>query len=515
MKTGRIICFVVAVGVIVGGLIGCLLASRIVTYIMKTQVTLGPKSPAEPFWESIPAPLETKVYLFNVSNAKSVQESGAKPILNEMGPYHFDEYHKKVKIFWNDNDTVTYQNVRTYLHDNFRSKANIESPVTILNAPAATLSSLASTLSGLEKGLLNMFVQSIKEPLFTKQRPADIVFNGYEDPLLSAVTELSKLGISFPGEMDKFGIFYQRNNTDWFDGVFNMFTGKKNLSLANKMYSWNYTKHTSFFPGKCGDVRGNAEMFTPLEGPTPFVELYSNDLCRPMTLHNVGTSRVKGVNGVRYEILPSFLANRTVNKDNWCFDGGREWPSGIYNASTCRFNAPVFISQPHFLQADPFYVNQFVGGSLKPNSSQHQTYFVIDPVSGIPLEVVARFQVNFFMDKLKGLDLFKHLKGPIIFPAFWFETKMTITDDMKIQLWLVSNMQAVIVGMSLSACLVTVAILIVIAIRDCVIASSDVPETSYTSLVAEGRSDVESTDSSNALISNEQQPATDPSQDQE
>ena len=70
------------------------------------------------FWADIPAPLLTKVYLFNVSNPKEVSSTGAKPILKEVGPFVFDEYHKKVKIQWNENnDTVTYQQIRTYFLD--------------------------------------------------------------------------------------------------------------------------------------------------------------------------------------------------------------------------------------------------------------------------------------------------------------------------------------------------------------------------------------------------------------
>ena len=53
--------------------------------------------------------------------------------------------------------------------------------------------------------------------------------------------------------------------------------------------------------------------------------------------------------------------------------------------------------------ADPRYVNQFSEGSLSPDSDAHSTYFVIDPTSGIPLTVVARFQVNMFIEPIKGM----------------------------------------------------------------------------------------------------------------
>ena len=37
---------------------------------------------------------------------------------------------------------------------------------------------------------------------------------------------------------------------------------------------------------------------------------------------------------------------------------GKQLPSGVYNASACRFGAPIFMSQPHFYQADPYFAEQ-------------------------------------------------------------------------------------------------------------------------------------------------------------
>ena len=61
-------------------------------------------------------------------------------------------------------------------------------------------------------------------------RAGEILFDGYKDPILSAAEFIHNFNVPIPGIMDKFGFYYGRNGSDWWDGVFNMFTGKSSLS---------------------------------------------------------------------------------------------------------------------------------------------------------------------------------------------------------------------------------------------------------------------------------------------
>ena len=65
----------------------------------------------------------------------------------------------------------------------------------------------------------------------------------------------------------------------------------------------------------------------------------------------------------------------------------------------------------------------------------------LDPQSGIPLEVIARFQANILIEPSKELHMFSHFKKPIFIPAFWFETKMALPDNLVFQMWALSNLQ--------------------------------------------------------------------------
>ncbi len=128
-----------------------------------------------------------------------------------------------------------------------------------------------------------------------------------------------------------------------------------------EVYSWNYTTQSPYFPGECGRIRGAAEFFPPNRDRT-FVQLYNPDLCRTIKLDFARESKTKNgnVSGYVYEVTPEVFANSSVNPDNACFEGDshHQLPGGVFNASACRFGAPIFMSQPHFFQADPFYLQQ-------------------------------------------------------------------------------------------------------------------------------------------------------------
>lgn len=79
-------------------------------------------------------------------------------------------------------------------------------------------------------------------------------------------------------------------------------------------------------------------------------------------------------------------------------------------------------------------------GTLRPNASKHETAFVIEPQSGIPISVKARFQVNILVDQLNDVDLFKHVPRRTFFPVIWFESKFDLADSLAGQMWLLSHL---------------------------------------------------------------------------
>ena len=207
------------------GIIGLILAlttSLIFDLILQNYVLLGPNSMSVDLWSNTPK-ITTSVYIFDVTNEDEVMK-GKKPKLVERGPYVYDEYHHKVNTKWNlDNGTVTYQNVREYHFNAKASNGTPEDNLTIVNAPAATISYLSYYLLSLlvRVGCLLLLV-IYHETAFVTKPVHEIIFDGYKDPLLTALRKLKDiLGdlIPFPDEMDKFAIFYKRNMSASYDGA--------------------------------------------------------------------------------------------------------------------------------------------------------------------------------------------------------------------------------------------------------------------------------------------------------
>lgn len=86
------------------------------------------------------------------------------------------------------------------------------------------VSAVAKTLSAFIRGTINIFLLSIGEKLFVSKTARQLLFQGYKDPILTDTAILPSSLV--PVKMDKFGYYYPRNGSDWFDGVFNMYTGE-------------------------------------------------------------------------------------------------------------------------------------------------------------------------------------------------------------------------------------------------------------------------------------------------
>jgi len=463
MKKFTMACFPMVL--LVSGLILLTTHHNIFMYIFRTQLVLSPTSGSFPMWQNLPAPMLASMYLFKVLNPDEVS-AGAKPELEEVGPYVFTEQHHKTKLAWNNNGTVTYRQIRTWHFVPELSSGSLDDEVTILNSVAATIGAMIDQhVDKAVRFFIDPFLRGIKEKLFVTKTVREIIFDGYHDPLfdnldviLDWIPAIKKL-IPEGSIMDKFAFFYGRNGTDYTDGVFNMFTGLGNPETMGQVHTWNYSTK-GYFPGTCGEVKGGAGEFYPPGLEKTYIEMFSNDLCRSLRFNYNKDVIVKGINSFEFIADRSFFANGTENPLNSCYEPKNVFlPSGVYNTSLCRFGAPVFISQPHFYLADPYYIDMIAKG-ISPNSSLHSTYLRVEPRAGVPTDVTARFQLNVLVDKVSGISMLKNVNRTF-FPVMWFENKAGVPDNLVFKMKLLANLPEIVQGMGWAQIGVSVAILII------------------------------------------------------
>ena len=85
---------------------------------------------------------------------------------------------------------------------------------------------------------------------------------------------------------------------------------------------------------------------------------------------------VDGIRLYEFELPSDELLNNT--QDPGFFANG---PSGVLNiTAVAPSNAPLFISKPHFLHADPGYLENVTG--LHPNPAIHDSHLDVEPITG-------------------------------------------------------------------------------------------------------------------------------------
>uniref|UniRef100_A0A8C4ZQ44 Scavenger receptor class B member 1 n=1 Tax=Gadus morhua TaxID=8049 RepID=A0A8C4ZQ44_GADMO len=366
---------------------------------------------AYPMWKDIPVPFYMSVYFFNVLNPKEVL-LGEKPMVEERGPYVYRSRCQKDNITFHPNFTVSYREYRQYYFEPSMSVGNESDVVTIPNMLVLGAAVMMEKLPFAVRMMMSATFKTFKEgPFLTK--PVGELMWGYDSGLVDFLNKY------LPGMLPtkgKFGLFSEFNNSN--TGLFNIHTGKDDISKVHKVDSWNGLKKlTNWGTPQCNMMNGTAgQMWPPFMTPKTTLPFYSPDACRSMELVYQRPGVMQGIPLYRYVAPKTLFANGSDYAPNEGFCPCRQ--SGILNVSSCRHNSPVFISHPHFYNADPV-LRDFVGG-LSPNEDEHGLFIDIHPMTGVPLNVSIRLQLNLFMKRVSAITETGKI-ADVVMPMIWFE----------------------------------------------------------------------------------------------
>ncbi|XP_023244168.1 scavenger receptor class B member 1-like [Centruroides sculpturatus] len=195
------------------------------------KIILSPESEIYPYWKDMSIPVYLRIYLYNITNPMEI-ENGIIPKLEQVGPYTFREERHKINIKWNNNGTVSYQQIKRWYFETSMSNGSLSDSVFTLNAPMIILVSiLQQNMPEIVLKILTKLLETLNSNLIISRSVDELLFMGYADDLLQLLKHLNL----YPER--EFGWFYKKNNSD--DGIFTIYTGSTNINYRGMLDKWN------------------------------------------------------------------------------------------------------------------------------------------------------------------------------------------------------------------------------------------------------------------------------------
>lgn len=424
------ICTTFGVLLSVGGLLFVLFWTDIFEHMLGKEMALKPNSQSYKIWQAPPLPMHLDIYFFNWTNSEKFLNNTENPKFQEFGPYRFTEKPEKVDINWHPhNSSVSFRKKSMFFHDPIGSRRPLSDNITALNIIAISAAGRAKTWNFVKQKSVSIGLKLYEQTIAVTKTVDELLFEGYSDDMMDMAREYPIFGDDIPVIFDKFGWFYNRNNSADLTGVYTIHTGQDQIKKIGQIHSWNYKTSSDVFTSKCGEYKGSTGEFYPPRAPlNGSIQFFSAELCRTIPLDFTEKVIIHGIEGYKYSGGPRSVDNGTLYPENRCFCENSDCaPSGVMNISACRYGTPIFMSFPHFYNADPYYTNQVDG--LNPSRDKHEFYMILEPLTGVVLEAAARFQINMLIEPVKNIALYEKVPYKYM-PLLWFEQKVTISEEM-------------------------------------------------------------------------------------
>ncbi|KYN23106.1 Scavenger receptor class B member 1 [Trachymyrmex cornetzi] len=395
------------------------------------QVRLKKGNEIRDFWEKLPQPLDFNIYVFNVTNPNDIA-SGAKPIVQDLGPFHYDLYRDKEDVVDREEDDTVEYSLRQLWYFN-QEKSIMSDNVEIYAFHPLMLAitliiqrDRPSTIGVISKAFDSIFKKP--ESIFIKTTVKDLFFDGIlfdctditdfaGSAVCSALQEREEILIREEGLRFRFGYLAKTNGSRSPERI-RVYRGIKNYKDIGRVLTiGNSTKLKMWFGNPCNDIRGtDGTIFPPFLSKEKEVWVYSQDICRSIGAYYLEPGKVQGFKTLHYT---ADLGDPSEDEDVRCLCQESEgcMPKNIFNADPCK-NVPFRISLPHFYNSDPRYLEMIEG--VNPIPEKHRMTFNFDPMTGTPMKAYKKIQFNVIVGPIPKLRLMKSFPEAL-FPLFWVE----------------------------------------------------------------------------------------------
>uniref|UniRef100_A0A182Q5V0 Scavenger receptor class B n=1 Tax=Anopheles farauti TaxID=69004 RepID=A0A182Q5V0_9DIPT len=213
---------------------------------------------------------------------------------------------------------------------------------------------------------------------------------------------------------------------DFDDDFETFFTGESSASVSGLYDTYLGSPDLAQWNGShCSNIRNASDgtKFVSFIKPDDKLLFFRKSMCRAQILIQNGTDyEVNGLKATKFVFEDNALDNGEFDSRNKCYcRNGNCLPRGLIDVTSCYYGFPIALSYPHFLDADP-KVLAHVNGS-RPDPKVHRSHFMINPVSGLPLQLSVKFQINMVLEDLSSMAHCEKF-SKLVVPALWFEITM-------------------------------------------------------------------------------------------
>lgn len=227
----------------------------------------------------------------------------------------------------------------------------------------------------------------------------------------------------------------QINGTD--GDRFKTFRGIKKLADLGRVIEFNEEPEMDVWEGEaCNELHGTeGSIFPPFHDKEEPVWAFEAGICRSMASTYDGKSKYSGLPTSHHVID---LGDIEANEDQHCYCTDDVCPAkGTMDLFPCM-GTPLVASMPHFLNADPKFLESIASG-LAPDRSKHIIYIDMETISGTPLSAAKRMQFNMELKPLEEMSYMQNVPE-MLFPMMWVEEganlNKTYVNMLKYQLFL-------------------------------------------------------------------------------
>ncbi|CAG7824394.1 unnamed protein product, partial [Allacma fusca] len=379
----------------------------------------------------LPGERSVHLYIFNLTNpADFLNKTNPFPHIGsfeEIGPFSFKETRSRENCRVSMDDLyINFDEVRQ-LSAESSSNENFDAPLSTANIAFSRFGAFIHEEENNAFLKLEDFVKNGEGYLRQNISPRALLTDGYNISQINTY-----LREKFPNNLtvlqhDTFTPFMELSTYP------RKFTVRSDPETFGQIHSVEEENLDEHYSNGCNVAPATDGSFFPGNiTKDTILSFYSEDLCSVVPLVFQEVTTYKSIPALKFVLPENALhiaacdckySSGYSNNVKTCF------PVGAVDVKTCQQNLPYIASLPHFLNADLIY-RQNVSG-MSANNALHQSYFIIEPVTGSVLESSLKFQLNVNLVKFEDESLM--FTGVAIedtvFPLFWTEKKFSVAAE--------------------------------------------------------------------------------------